>query len=98
MPTNETENTPIVMEKRPRFSGLHDLEDVKRNMARACRAIERGKIETDRGRTWVYALRCLSQLMQEMDTERRLADLEEELAKLKMAKLKPVREKVLEPA
>lgn len=97
MDAKETK-TPVVMPKRHRFSNLGSLEDVKRNMARACRKIERGHIDVDRGRTWVYALRTLSQLMQEMDTERRLADLEEELMKLKMAKANPVTKKELVPA
>lgn len=99
MASNDSIQTPIVMPKK-RYGNLQTLEDVKRNIARACRKIEHGKIECDRGRTWVYALRTLSQLMQEMDTERRLSDLEEELMKLKMAKANPVpvKSKELVPA
>jgi len=89
MPSNDPAQTSIVMPRR-RYGNLQTLEDVKRNLARACRKVEHGKIEPDRGRVWIYGLRCLSQLMQEMDTERRLAFMEEELAKLRMQKMQPV--------
>lgn len=95
----------VLLPASRRHRELNTLEDVKRTMARACRMIEgrtiKGQFQQmghEQGRAWVYSLRCLSQLMQEMDTERRLADLEEELMKLKMAKANPVPKKELVPA
>jgi hypothetical protein len=83
------------MPPRRRKRQLDTLEDVRRCLARCLRGIEAGRYSPKQGGALIYGYKTMASLMVEMDAERRLAAMEEELARLKALRASPVRPAVV---
>jgi hypothetical protein len=72
MDTAETPATP----KRRNHRKLETIADVRRCLARALRALEKGDMPPDKAKALIYGYKTLAELIRGSDFEERLARLE----------------------